>query len=128
VPHLTVYALEEDLAGREAGLIAGLTEAIVAIYGDWVRDSTAVLLIGLPAARWGIGGKPAEAPPPRVTFGIREAVFIRPDAPAIVSMLITGVTDAMVSVLGERVRPGLTVELVGSPDDRTGVGGVLATH
>jgi phenylpyruvate tautomerase PptA (4-oxalocrotonate tautomerase family) len=128
MPHLTVYALEDDLAGHESALIAGLTDAIVAVYGDWAREHAVVLLIGLPPARWGVGGKPAEAPAPRVTFGIREAIFDRPDATEIVSRLITGVTEAIVAVLGQRVRPGLSVEFAGTPDGRGGVGGLLVTY
>jgi phenylpyruvate tautomerase PptA (4-oxalocrotonate tautomerase family) len=128
MPHLTVYAVEDDLAGREPHLIAGLTEAVVAVYGEWARDVAVVLLVGLPPGRFGIGGKPAAAPAPFVQFGIREAVFARPDAADVVTRLIAGVTDAIVAVLGERVRPGLTVEFTGTPDGRTGVGGALATH
>jgi len=128
MPHLTVHALERDLAGREAALIEALTEAVVAVYGEWVRGIAEVQLVGLPAGRWGIGGKPAEAPAPRVTFGIREAVFGRPDADQIVRRLIAGVTDAVAAVCGEHLRPGVTVDLVGAPDGRTGVGGVPATY
>lgn len=126
MPHLTVHVLESDLVGRETDLIEALTDAIVAVYGDWARDIAVVRLIGLPASRWGIGGKPAEAPAPSVTFGIKEAAFGRPDAEEIVARLVSGVTDAVVSVFGERVRSGVTVELVGTPAGRTGIGGVVA--
>ncbi|OXM73669.1 MULTISPECIES: tautomerase family protein [Amycolatopsis] len=126
MPHLTVHVLESDLAGRETELIEGLTEAIVAVYGEWAREIAVVRLAGVPANRWGIGGKPAEAPAPAVTFGIREAAFERPDADDLVARLVAGVTDAIVAVFGERVRPGVTVELVGTPAGRTGVGGVVA--
>ena len=127
MPHLDVYVLESDLAGRETALIEHLTDAVVAVYGEWVRSVVVVRLIGLPPDRWGIGGKPAQAPSPSVTFGIREAVFSRPDADEIVARLVSGVTDAIVAVLGERVRAGVTVELVGTPAGRTGVGGVVVT-
>jgi phenylpyruvate tautomerase PptA (4-oxalocrotonate tautomerase family) len=126
MPHLSVYAMESDLAGRETVLIGKLTDAVVAVYGEWARSIAVVRLIGLPPNRWGIGGVPAQAPAPSVTFGIREAAFSRPDADEIVARLIAGVTDAIVEVFGERVRPGVTVELVGSPAERTGVGGVVA--
>jgi phenylpyruvate tautomerase PptA (4-oxalocrotonate tautomerase family) len=126
MPHLTVHALESDLAGREIELIEALTGAVVAVYGDWARDIAVVHLIGLPSHRWGVGGKPAEAPAPSVTFGIKEGAFSRPDANEIVTGLISHVTDAVVTVFGERVRSGVTVELVGTPPGRTGVGGVLA--
>lgn len=124
MPHLTVHVLEDDLAGREAQLINALTDAVAAVYGDWARDIVAVRLIGVPANRWAVGGAPAQAP--SVRFGIREAAFDRPDADEIVALLISGVTDAVVAVFGERVRSGVTVELAGTPAGRTGVGGVVA--
>jgi phenylpyruvate tautomerase PptA (4-oxalocrotonate tautomerase family) len=100
MPHLIVYASETDLAGREAALITELTDAVVAVYGEWAREIAVVQLIGIPPHRWGIGGKPATAPAPRVTFGIKEAAFARPDADDIVARLVTGVTDGLVSVFG----------------------------
>jgi phenylpyruvate tautomerase PptA (4-oxalocrotonate tautomerase family) len=127
MPHLTVHVLEEDLTGRESDLIAALTDAVVAVYGDWARDIVVVQLIGLPASRWGIGGRPARSPSPTVTFGIKEAAFSRPDAEEIVGRLISGVTDAIVAVFGERVRSGVTVELVGTPAGRSGIGGVVVS-
>lgn len=127
MPHLTVRVLEDDLAGRETALIEALTDAVVAVHGDWARDIAVVHLIGVPAGRWGIGGRQAQAPAPSVTFGVREEAFHRPDARDIATRLVSGVTDAIVAVFGERVRSGVTVELVGSPAGRTGVGGVL-TH
>lgn len=123
MPHLTVHVLENDLAGRETELIDSLTDAVAAVYGDWAREIVAVQLIGLPANRWAVGGRPARSP--NVRFGIREAAFDRPDASEIVALLIAGVTDAVVAVFGERVRAGVTVELVGAPAGRTGVGGVV---
>ncbi|MEO3815385.1 hypothetical protein [Plantactinospora sp. B5E13] len=127
MPHLSVHVLESDLAGQETALIRNLTDAVVAVYGEWARSIAVVQLIGLPSGRWGIGGNPAEAASPSVTFGIREAAFSRPDADEIVARLVSGVTDAIVDVLGERVRAGLTVELVGTPAGRTGIGGVVVT-
>lgn len=127
MPHLTVHALESDLAGREGELIGHLTDAVVAVYGEWARGIAVVLLIGLPANRWGIGGVPAHTASPAVTFGINAAALSRPDADEIVARLVSGVTDAIVAVLGERVRAGVTVELVGAPAGLTGVGGVVAT-
>ena len=126
MPHLTVHALESDLAGHEAALITGLTDAVGSVYGEWARPIAVVRLIGLPAERWGIGGVAAPTAAPSVTFGIREAAFDRPDAGRIVARLVAAVTDAIVAVLGERVRAALTVELVGTPAGRTGVGGAVA--
>jgi hypothetical protein len=37
---------------------------------------------------------------------------------------MAAVTDAVASVLGEKFRPDLLVELIGTPAARTGVGGV----
>jgi phenylpyruvate tautomerase PptA (4-oxalocrotonate tautomerase family) len=127
MPHLSVYVSEKDLAGNEPDLIAALTDAVVSVYGDWVRDHVVVYLIGLPTNRWGIGGKPAADPAPNVTFGLRESVLTRPDADDIVARLIAGVTDALAGVLGERIRPGTTVELVGTRPGRTGLAGVPVT-
>ncbi|WP_426505040.1 hypothetical protein ACPPVO_45995 [Dactylosporangium sp. McL0621] len=127
MPHLSVHVLERDLAGRETALIENLTEAVVAVYGEWARSLAVVHLIGLPANRWGIGGTPAESPAPTVTFGIKEGAFARPDADEVVARLVAGVTDAIVGVFGERVRAGVTVELVGTLPGRTGVGGVVVT-
>jgi len=125
MPHLTVHAPESALADREAPLIAAVTDAVVEVYGDWAREHTVVLLIGVPPGRWGVGGKPAESPAPRVTFGIRATVFDRADAAEILSRLAAGVTEAIASTLGDHFRPDVTVEFVGAPTGHTGVGGVL---
>jgi phenylpyruvate tautomerase PptA (4-oxalocrotonate tautomerase family) len=127
MPHLDVHALESDLDGHESALIARLTDAVVEVYGEWARSIAVVRLIGVPPHRWGIGGAPAREPAPTVTFGIKEAAFSRPDADEIVARLVAGVTDAIVDVLGERVRPGVTVDLVATPAGRTGIGGVVVT-
>jgi phenylpyruvate tautomerase PptA (4-oxalocrotonate tautomerase family) len=127
MPHLTVHVLESDLAGRETALIEKLTDAVVAVYGEWARGIVVVQLIGLPPNRWGIGGTPAPDPSPSVSFGIKEAAFSRPDADDIVARLVREVTDAIVDVFGERVRAGVTVELVAAPAGRTGIGGVVVT-
>jgi phenylpyruvate tautomerase PptA (4-oxalocrotonate tautomerase family) len=127
MPHVTIHALEDDLAGNELALISSLTDVVATIYGEWARDLTVVQLFGLAPARWGVGGRPVATVSPVVTFGIREAAFARPDAKEIVRRLIEGVTDAVTSVFGEEVRAGVTVELVGTPAGRTGVGGVLAS-
>ena len=125
MPHLTVYAPESALIDREAPLIAALTDAVAEVYGEWAREHAVVLLIGVPPGRWGQGGKAAESPAPRVTFGIRASVFDRPDAADILSRLTAGVTDAIASALGDHFRPQVTVEFAGTPDGHTGVGGVL---
>ena len=126
MPHLTVHALEADLAGREAALAEALTESVAAVYGPWARELVTVRLIGLPAGRWAIGGQLVQTTSPAVAFGVREAMFARPDAPELVPRLIASVTDAVAAVFGEQSRAGTTVELVAAPAGRTGVGGLLA--
>lgn len=125
MPHLAVHVLEEKLAGNEPALIASLTDAVVAIYGEWAREIAVVQLIGVPVGRWGVGGRQVTDVEPAVTFGIKEAAFDRPDAVDLASRLVGEVTDALVAVLGEHVRTGATVELVGVPEGRSAVGGVL---
>lgn len=125
MPHLDVYALDTDLAGREETLIEALTEAVAGVYGEWARPVVAVRLFGLPANRWGIGGRPSAASAPTVTFGIRADVLERPDSPTILAGLAAGVTDALAGVLGSGVRDAVTVEFVGRPPDRVAVGGKL---
>ncbi len=125
MPHLIVYASEGELEGREAEVITALTDAVVAVYGEWARAIAVVQLIGMPPGRWGVGGKAAAAPAPRVTFGIKAAAFDRPDAEEIVAGLVARVTDALVAVFGERIRPDVVVELVGTPAGRSGVGGEI---
>lgn len=127
MPHLTVHVLEDRLAGHEPALITSLTDAVVSVYGEWAREIAVVQLVGVPAGRWGVGGRPADDAAPAVTFGIREAAFARPDAAELAARLVEAVTDAVAAVLGEAVRAGVTVELVGTPEGRTAVGGVLAS-
>jgi phenylpyruvate tautomerase PptA (4-oxalocrotonate tautomerase family) len=115
VPHLTVHALEGDLAGREAALAQALTDSVVSVYGPWARELVKVQLIGLPAGRWAIGGTLVQTVPPRVTFGVREEMFTRADADELVARLIASVTDAVAAVVGEQCRAGVTVELVATP-------------
>ena len=127
MPHLMVYASEDDLTGRESDVIAALTDAVADVYGEWARGVAVVQMIGLPAGRWGVGGTAVTCPAPRVVFGIKAAVFARPDAEDIVARLVAGVTEALVSVFGERIRTGVEVDLVGTPAGRGGVGGLVIT-
>jgi phenylpyruvate tautomerase PptA (4-oxalocrotonate tautomerase family) len=126
MPHLTARVLEAQLAGRESALIAALTEAVVEVYGDWARDQVVVHLDGVAEGRWGIGGRAAADAAPAITFGIREGALTRPDGDQIAARLVAGVTDAVASVLGDQLRSGTSVELVATPDGRTGVGGVIS--
>ena len=75
MPHVTLYALEEELAGREASLIEELTRAVVSVYGEWAQSSVDVKLIGIPTGRWARGGAVVDTAAPSVAFGMREEIF-----------------------------------------------------
>lgn len=128
MPHVTLYALETELAGREGVLIGKLTDAVVSVYGEWVRGSVDVRLIGIPAGRWARGGTAVATAAPSVTFGLREEVFARADAADVVARLVAAFTDAVTAVYGDGCRKDVLVELVGQPTSRSGLGGtVIAT-
>ncbi|MDR6317439.1 hypothetical protein [Actinoplanes couchii] len=60
MPHLSVHAPETDLTGNEPRLIAALTEAVVAVYGDWARpSSTSACTVSHPAAGESAASRPA---------------------------------------------------------------------
>ncbi|GIE86080.1 tautomerase family protein [Actinoplanes regularis] len=123
MPHVTLYALEAELAGREPGLIRELTDAVVSVYGEWARSSVDVRLIGIPAGRWARGGEAVDTAAPSVTFGMREEVFARADAATVIARLISAFTDAVTTVFGDDCRDEVLVELVGQPTTRSGLGG-----
>jgi phenylpyruvate tautomerase PptA (4-oxalocrotonate tautomerase family) len=123
MPHVTLYALEEELAGRETGLIGGLTGAVVSVYGEWARSSVDVRLVGIPAGRWARGGAAVATAAPHVVFGMREEVFAREDAAGVVARLVSAFTDAVTTVFGDDCREDVLVELVGQPTSRSGLGG-----
>jgi phenylpyruvate tautomerase PptA (4-oxalocrotonate tautomerase family) len=125
MPHLTARVPEAQLAGREPALITALTDAVVAVYGEWARDIVVVHLDGVPPGRWGVGGRAADDAAPAITLGIREAALTRPDGGEIAARLVAGLTDAVGSVLGEQARGGTSVELVATPQGRTGIGGTI---
>lgn len=126
MPHATVRMPEAQLAGHEQALITAITEAVVGVYGEWARDIAVVHLEGIPQGRLGIGGKTADDAAPAITFGIREAALTRPDGSQIAARLVAGLTDAVAGVLGEQVRGDTSVELVATPEGRTGVAGVIS--
>ena len=123
MPHVTLYALEDELAGREPGLIERLTDAVVSVYGEWARSAVEVRLIGLPAGRWARGGAAVTAAAPSVPFGMREDVFAREDSARVVARLVAAFTDAVAAVFGDDRRDDVLVELVGQPTSRSGLGG-----
>jgi phenylpyruvate tautomerase PptA (4-oxalocrotonate tautomerase family) len=45
---------------------------------------------------------------------------------AAAARLVAGLTDAVASVLGEQARSGTSVELVATPEGRTGLGGIIS--
>jgi phenylpyruvate tautomerase PptA (4-oxalocrotonate tautomerase family) len=123
MPHVTLYALEEELAGREPGLIGQLTSAVVSVYGEWARSSVEVRLIGIPAGRWARGGVAVATAAPSVAFGMREEVFLREDATSVVEQLVSAFTEAVAAVFGDDCRDDILVELIGQPTSRSGLGG-----
>jgi phenylpyruvate tautomerase PptA (4-oxalocrotonate tautomerase family) len=123
MPHVTLYAIEDELAGLEPDLIRELTGAVVSVYGEWARASVDVRLIGIPTGRWGRGGAAVASAAPSVTFGMREEVFAREDADRVVAQLVTALTRAVSSVFGDGFRDDVLVELVGQPTSRSGLGG-----
>lgn len=128
MPHVTLYALEADLGGREPALIAGLTDAVVSVYGEWARGSVDVRLIGIPAGRWARGGVAVSSAAPSVTFGMREEVFARPDVAQVIAHLVSAFTDAVTAVFGDECRDEVLVELVGQPTSRSGLGGKVISN
>lgn len=126
MPHLTVSATESQLSGRETALISALTDAVVAVYGEWARPLVVVHLVAVPAGRWAVGGRIVDADAaPEVRFGIRAGALTRPDGIDIARRLVAAVTDAVAGALGEQLRAAVLVELVPQPDDQVGVGGTL---
>lgn len=123
MPHVTLYALEEELAGREPGLIVELTSAVVSVYGEWARSSVDVRLIGIPAGRWARGGTTVATAAPSITFGMREEVFAREDSARVIAQLVSALTEAVTAVFGNDCRDEVLVELVGQPMSRSGLGG-----
>jgi phenylpyruvate tautomerase PptA (4-oxalocrotonate tautomerase family) len=126
MPHLTARVPEAQLAGREPALITALTESVVHVYGEWARDLVVVHLDGIPRGRWGVGGRAADDAAPAITFGIREAALTGPGGSETAARLVAALTDAVASVLGEQARGGTSVELVATPEGRSGLGGAMA--
>ena len=126
MPHLTARVPEAQLADREPALITALTESVVYVYGEWARDLVVVHLDGIPRGRWGVGGRAADDAAPAITFGIREAALTRPGGSETAALLVAALTDAVASVLGEQARGGTSVELVATPEGRSGLGGAMA--
>ncbi|MFF7421402.1 tautomerase family protein [Streptomyces smyrnaeus] len=129
MPHFEVQIHEEALGGEESPvsgqLIEKLTEAALTVYPESFRKLVGVELFGVPAGRWGVGGKVTDEPSPLVTLRSREGLFHHPDFGGAPARLISAITDAVVAVLGESVRERVMVRLVGIPAGRSGLGGAL---
>jgi len=126
MPHLMARMPEARLVGHEPALIAALTEAVVAVYGEWARDLVVVQLDGVPRGRWGSGGRAVDDAGPALTLGVRDALFARSDSHQIAARLVAGLTDAVATVLGDQARSGTSVELVATPAGRSGLAGVIS--
>lgn len=64
MPYIEVKAVDRrfedpEVAGR---LIAALTDAACTVFGEEARGSIWVVVEGVPASRWGVGGKPLGGP------------------------------------------------------------------
>jgi 4-oxalocrotonate tautomerase len=59
VPYVEVKAFERRLEdeAKTKELIAAITDAFCEVYGEDVRSQTWVVVQGVPAERWGFGGK-----------------------------------------------------------------------
>ena len=59
MPIIEVKAFERRFEDAETAsrLIERLTDALVEVYGEAVRDETWVILEGVSPQRWGFGGK-----------------------------------------------------------------------
>jgi phenylpyruvate tautomerase PptA (4-oxalocrotonate tautomerase family) len=126
MPHLQVRLAEDVLDGAvERRVIAELTEAIASVYGEWARPHAVVEIIGVPAGRWGLGGVPS-VPVPAVTLSMREEALRPPEGDARAARLIGALTAAVGRALGAPAAERATVELLGVPAARSGVGGVPA--
>jgi 4-oxalocrotonate tautomerase len=59
MPYLQVSIYESRLSdGTESALIDRLTQAVVDVFDESIRDNTWVVISPVPAHRWGIAGTP----------------------------------------------------------------------
>lgn len=62
MPLITAKMFEGRLdPDTEPRVIAALTEALVSVFGEEIRDQTWVVLEEVPRTRWGFGGRTAGA-------------------------------------------------------------------
>ncbi|MFE7842649.1 4-oxalocrotonate tautomerase family protein [Streptomyces sp. NPDC057474] len=59
MPYIDVKIYERRLTREsERALIERLTQAVVEVFGEEIREQTWVSLTGVPPQRWGIAGAP----------------------------------------------------------------------
>jgi 4-oxalocrotonate tautomerase len=60
VPYIEVKAVDRRFESNDAveKLIAGLTDAACEVFGEDARDHIWVVVEGVPASRFGVGGHP----------------------------------------------------------------------
>jgi 4-oxalocrotonate tautomerase len=62
MPYIDVKLYEGRLGPETTTkLIEGITQAVVDVYGESIRDQTWVVLQEVPPAQWGIAGKPGSS-------------------------------------------------------------------
>lgn len=62
MPYIDVKLYEGRLSPENTPkLIEGITQAVVDVYGEAIRDQTWVVLQEVPPAQWGIAGKPGSS-------------------------------------------------------------------
>jgi phenylpyruvate tautomerase PptA (4-oxalocrotonate tautomerase family) len=109
MPHLQVRLATDELDGDvEPRLIASLTDAIVAVYGEWARPIAVIDIEGIPAGRSGVGGV-RTAVAPIAVMGVRPDALYPPDGDARAAALIESLTAAVGTVLGAPTAERTTV-------------------
>ena len=60
MPYIEVKAVDRRFESKEAvdKLIAGLTDAACEVFGEEARSQIWVVVEGVPASRFGVGGSP----------------------------------------------------------------------
>jgi 4-oxalocrotonate tautomerase len=62
MPYIDVKLYEGRLDPESTRrLVERLTDAVVEVYGEAIREQTWVVLQEIPPSRWGIGGRPGSS-------------------------------------------------------------------
>lgn len=60
MPLIEVKMIDQTFtASEKRELVSKLTDALVSVKGDYIREVTWVLVEDIPSGQWGIGGKAA---------------------------------------------------------------------